>query len=168
MLARADPVWGDGDRSCKAPLEHSFQDEDPFRRDRNPTEAEPQSTADDLRRMRVRVDSLWQWQRLTLARPPAPKQRFQPRVHGSGTGWALALPAPSVAIARDRSFAPTRSARTPAVVKLATMPAGEAGSVGRARVLCAHDEPTGQSLLARGLPDEPACAGSSRRSRTSS
>jgi hypothetical protein len=69
-------------------------------------------------------------------------------------GWeAFAFPAPPVAIARNGSFAPTRSARTPAVVKLAAMPAGEASTAGHTRADVCPSRAHRASLLARGSPD---------------
>jgi hypothetical protein len=88
---------------------------------------------------------------------PAASRAIQPRCHGSGTRRLSLFPAPSVAIARHGSFTPTRSARTPAVVELVAMPAGEADPAGHTRAgvrpLRAHRA----SLLAlarkRGAPD---------------
>jgi len=123
--------------------------------DRSPTEVEPQSTPDRPRRMRYRVGSPSSSERSRAcrgqrdARAPACARGAIPAEVSRARGrMGVSPPAPSAAIARDGSFAPTRSARTPAVVKLATMPAGEAGAVGRARGGCAPiDEPTGQTCL---------------------
>jgi hypothetical protein len=96
---------------------------------------------------------------LTLARAhPQLPRAIQPRCHGSGARRLSLFPAPSVAIARNESFTPTRSARTPAVVELAAMPAGEASFAGRNTFsTCAHDEPTGRACLREAAPDARFC-----------
>jgi hypothetical protein len=66
---------------------------------------------------------------------------------------AFACLTPPAAIARNGSFAPTRSARTPAVVKLAAMPAGEASTAGHTRAFVCPCRAHRASLLARGPPD---------------
>lgn len=91
---------------------------------------------------------------ITLARSHPPLHRaIQPRSHGSGAGPLSLFPAPPDAIARNGSFAPTRSARTPAVVKLAAMLAGEASAAGHTRADVCPCRAHRAGLLARGPPD---------------
>ena len=90
----------------------------------------------------------------TLARAhPLLHRAIQPRCHGSGAGTLSLFPAPPDAIARNGSFAPTRSARTPAVVKLAATPAGEASIAGHTRADVCPCRAHRADLLARGPPD---------------
>jgi hypothetical protein len=100
---------------------------------------------------------------------PLLHRAIQPRFHGSGAGTLSLFPTPPAAIARNGSFAPTRSARTPAVVKLAAMPAGEASIAGHTRADVCPSRAHRASLLARGAPDTRdhlpygRCSAASRR-----
>jgi hypothetical protein len=126
----------------------------PSRRDRGTAETAPQPAAAGLRLDAMSSGSLTMPRVLALARAH-PLLRSDPaevsRVRGQA---AFAFPAPSVAIARNGSFAPTRSARTPAVVKLAA----NAGWRGRPRR--AH---TCLRVPMTSSPGGPACARPTRR-----
>jgi len=125
----------------------------PLRRDRDPAETRPRPRQRPSSEHSYRAVARTSHRAPALARDyPLLRRAIQPRCHGSGAGTLSLFPAPPVAIARNESFAPTRSARAPAVVKLAAMPAGEASTAGHTRADVCPCRAHRADLLARGPP----------------
>jgi hypothetical protein len=98
------------------------------------------------------------WQRVRSLSGP---RGCQPRGHGPGASIRGAWPrgaAPSTAIARGESFAPTRSARTPHVASSPRSPVGVSGAVGATFVTRRNELPSARRSRAAASVETAAAA----------